>query len=153
MLTSGTSTFIGCSTVFNLCWFLYRRIWTEDYLPVEHCYKFGMDSTDPESSNYMDSDSLTSPIPPSSTSRKTTHYRDHGGLSYGLGVVWTHLRPFLPFFLVSSLVVALVYLLQAIVYGGPFTDPLFFSKFEKRWPPPNQQPTVPESDQGSSEKL
>lgn len=109
-----------------------------------------MDSTDPESSNYKDSDSQASPIPPSSTSRKTTHYRDHGGLTYGVGVVWTHLRPFIPFFLVSSLVVALVYLLQTIVYGGPFTDPLFFSKFEKRWPPPGQQPSATESAHGLS---
>lgn len=105
-----------------------------------------MDSIDPESSNNMDSDNFASSIPPSSTSRKTTHYRDHGGLSYGMGVVWMHLRPFVPFFLISSLVVVLVYLMQSIVYGGPFSDPLFFSKFEKRWPPPNQQPTASESE-------
>lgn len=101
-----------------------------------------MDSIDPESSNYTDSDNYASSMPASSTSRKTTHYRDHGGLSYGVGVVWTHLRPFIPFFLISSLVVVLVYLLQHIVYGGPFTDPLFFSKFEKRWPLPNQEPEL-----------
>lgn len=109
-----------------------------------------MESIDPESSNYRDSDSSTSPIPTSLTSRKTTHYRDHGGFGYGVGVVWTHLRPFLPFFLISCLVVIVVYLLQAIVYGGPFNDPLFFSKFEKRWPPPAQQPATTVSAQESS---
>lgn len=88
-------------------------------------------------------DASPSTLPPTSSSRRTTHYRDKGGMIYGLGVVWTHLRPFLPFFLISCLVVVLVYLLQAIVYGGPFTDPLFFSKFEQRWPPPSQKdPTV-----------
>ncbi|XDV36667.1 hypothetical protein PO909_006407 [Leuciscus waleckii] len=101
-----------------------------------------MDSIDQESSNYMDSDNNASSMPASSTSRKTTHYRDHGGLGYGVGVVWTHLRPFIPFFLISGLVVVLVYLMQSIVYGGPFTDPLFFSKFEKRWPPSNQEPEL-----------
>lgn len=109
-----------------------------------------MESIDPESSNYRDSGSSTSPIPTSLTSRKTTHYRDHGGFGYGVGVVWTHLRPFLPFFLISCLVVIVVYLLQAIVYGGPFNDPLFFSKFEKRWPPPAQQPATTVSAQESS---
>lgn len=108
-----------------------------------------MESIDSEPSNYMDSDSCTSAIPPSLTSRKTTHYRDHGGFSYGVGVAWTHLRPFLPFFLISCLVVIVVYLLQAIVYGGPFDDPLFFSKFEKRWPPPVQQPASTESEHES----
>ncbi|CAB1422295.1 unnamed protein product [Pleuronectes platessa] len=63
--------------------------------------------------------------------------RDHfGGLGYGIWVAWHQLRPFIPFFLISFMVVALVYLMQAIIYGGPFKDPLFFVKFNERWPRP-----------------
>ena len=72
--------------------------------------------------------------------RRTAHTGKQGGLTglgYGVGVVWRHLRPFIPFFLISSLVVALIYLLKNIVYGGPFTDPLFFVKFNQRWPKPD----------------
>lgn len=76
----------------------------------------------------------------SDSGRHTTHTGKQGGLSglgYGVGVAWTHLRPFIPFFLISCLVVALIYLLNTIVYGGPFTDPLFFVKFNQRWPRPD----------------
>ncbi|KAL4641697.1 hypothetical protein GN956_G10399 [Arapaima gigas] len=86
-----------------------------------HCLD---DSLGPETSN--------------GSSRRTTHARNQGGLLYGLGVVWAQLRSFLPFILVSCLVVVLVYVLHTIVYSGPFTDPLFFQKFEQRWPKPSQ---------------
>lgn len=77
------------------------------------------------------------PVPDSS--RHTSHTGNQSGFSgmgYGLCVAWDHLRPFIPFFLISLMVVALVYLMQAIVYGGPFKDPLFFVKFNERWPRP-----------------
>ncbi|KAJ8382417.1 hypothetical protein SKAU_G00031950 [Synaphobranchus kaupii] len=72
---------------------------------------------------------------------------DKGGLVYGVAVAWTHLRPFLPFFLISCLVVVLVHLMRVIVYSGPFTDPLFFQKFYQRWPrprPPEDQTPQPD---------
>ncbi|GAA6075859.1 smoothelin-like protein 1 [Tachysurus ichikawai] len=86
------------------------------------------------SSTHQDS-SLSGLALPSS--RRTSHYNNNGGLGYIFGEAWDHFRPFLPFFLISCLVVVLVYLLQTIVYGGPFTDPQFFSKFDQRWPPPD----------------
>lgn len=98
-------------------------------------------------------DSLSVPSPSSSnsddespgpnSSRHTSHtgkQSGFSGLAYGLGVAWHHLRPFIPFFLISFMVVALVYLMQAIIYGGPFKDPLFFAKFNERWPQPTQDP-------------
>lgn len=94
------------------------------------------------SSSFSPQDSSLSGLPMQS-SRRTTHYHNEGGLGYILGVAWTHFRPFMPFFLISCLVVALVYLLQEIAYGGPFTDPQFFSKFEQRWPPPAHQMLKP----------
>lgn len=93
-------------------------------------------SSSVSSSSPQDSSLSGLPLP---SSRRTTHYHNKGGLGYILGEAWTHFRPFMPFFLISCLVVALVYLLQAIVYGGPFTDPQFFSKFDQRWPPPAHQ--------------
>lgn len=95
------------------------------------------------SSSNSDNESLgRTPVPDSS--RYTSHTGEQSslcGLGYGFGVAWLHLRPFIPFFLISFMVVALVYLMQAIIYGGPFKDPLFFVKFNERWPrpTPNQQ--------------
>lgn len=89
------------------------------------------------SSNSGDESPDRTPVPDSS--RHTTHTGKEDGLSglgYGFGVAWHHLRPFIPFFLISLMVVALVYLMQAIIYGGPFKDPLFFVKFNERWPRP-----------------
>lgn len=90
--------------------------------------------------------------PDPDSSRHTTHTGGQsglGGLGYGIRVAWHHLRPFIPFFLISSMVVALVYLMQAIIYGGPFKDPLFFVKFNERWP----RPTPPRVDTMSSTEL
>lgn len=73
------------------------------------------------------------------SSRHTSHTGNQGGfgsLSYEVGVVWAYLRPLIPFFLISAMVVAIMYLIQHIIYSGPFTDPLFFEKFEERWPRP-----------------
>lgn len=73
------------------------------------------------------------------SSRHTSHADRQGGLcglGYWASVAWHHLRPFIPFLLISFMVVALVYLLQAIVFGGPFKDPDFFAKFNERWPRP-----------------
>lgn len=91
----------------------------------------------PSSSNSDDESPDRTPVPDSS--RHTSHtgkQNGFSGLAYGLGVAWHHLRPFIPFFLISFMVVALVYLMQAIIYGGPFKDPLFFVKFNERWPQP-----------------
>ncbi|AWP12043.1 putative target of Myb protein 1-like [Scophthalmus maximus] len=91
----------------------------------------------PSSSNSDDGTLERTPVPDSS--RHTSHTGKQsrlGGLGYGLGVAWHHLRPFIPFFLISFMVVALVYLMQAIIFGGPFKDPLFFVKFNERWPRP-----------------
>ena len=85
--------------------------------------------------------------------RRTTHTGQQSGLAYGLGVVLHHLRPFIPFVIISLLVVLLIYLLQIIIYGGPFIDPHFFVKFDQRWPRPDPHrallavpsPTVPEN--------
>lgn len=91
----------------------------------------------PSSSNSDDESPDRTPVPDSS--RHTSHtgkQSGFSGLTYGLGVAWHHLRPFIPFFLISFMVVALVYLMQAIIYGGPFKDPLFFVKFNERWPRP-----------------
>lgn len=49
---------------------------------------------------------------------------------------WHQLKPFLPFCLISGMVVALFFILDAIVHSGPFTDERFFEKFEQRWPNP-----------------
>lgn len=99
----------------------------------------------PSSSNSDDESPSRTPVPDSS--RHTSHTGKQSGfcgLGYGLGVAWHHLRPFIPFFLISFLVVALVYLMQAIIYGGPFKDPLFFVKFNERWPRPTLiQQTTP----------
>lgn len=89
------------------------------------------------SSNSDDESPDRTPVPDSS--RHTSHTGKQSGLSglgYGFWVAWHHLRPFIPFFLISFMVVALVYLMQAIIYGGPFKDPLFFVKFDERWPRP-----------------
>jgi hypothetical protein len=77
--------------------------------------------------------------------RRTTHTGKQSGLAYGLAVVLHHLRPFIPFVIISILVVVLIYLLQTIIYGGPFTDPYFFVKFDQRWPrrDPHQVLVVP----------
>ncbi|CAL9707245.1 unnamed protein product [Knipowitschia caucasica] len=78
--------------------------------------------------------------PAPDSSRHTTHTGRQSalcGLGYGCGVAWRHLRPFIPFFLISFMVVVLVYLMQHIIYGGPFKDPLFFVKFNERWPRPS----------------
>lgn len=91
----------------------------------------------PSSSNSDDEASDRTPVPDST--RHTSHTGKQSGLSglaYGLGVAWHHLRPFIPFFLIIFMVVALVYLMQAIIFGGPFKDPLFFVKFNERWPRP-----------------
>lgn len=96
-----------------------------------------MESLDDPSSKSGDESFDCTPAP--DTSRHTSHTGNQNGLSglgYGFGVAWHHLRPFLPFFLISFMVVALVYLMQAIIYGGPFKDPLFFVKFNERWPRP-----------------
>ncbi|KAF3693922.1 hypothetical protein EXN66_Car009598 [Channa argus] len=91
----------------------------------------------PSSSNSDAESPDRTPVPDST--RHTSHTGKQSGLSgvvYGLGVAWHHLRPFIPFFLISFMVVALVYLMQAIIFGGPFKDPLFFAKFNERWPRP-----------------
>lgn len=97
-----------------------------------------MDSLSVPSPSDSDNDS-SDRTPAPDSSRRTTHTGKQDGLSslgYGLGEAWQHLRPFIPFFLISFMVVALVYLMQAIIYGGPFKDPLFFVKFNERWPRP-----------------
>lgn len=94
-----------------------------------------MDHLSPPSSNMQDGSPTTFP----DSSRRTTHTGNQGGLGslvYEVGVVWDHLRPLIPFFLISAMVVAIIYLIQHIIYSGPFTDPLFFEKFEERWPRP-----------------
>lgn len=86
-------------------------------------------------------DTSATGAPAPASSRSTSHTAKQGGLSsltYGLRVAWHHLRPFIPFFLISGMILALVYLMQAIIYGGPFKDPLFFVKFNERWPRPLQ---------------
>lgn len=88
----------------------------------------------PSSSNSDDRSPDRTPAPDSS--RHTSHTGQQSGLGYGLRVAWHHLRPFIPFILISSMVVALIYLMQAIIFGGPFKDPLFFVKFYERWPRP-----------------
>lgn len=107
-----------------------------------------MDSSEGPSSSFSSSPEESSDNAPApDSSRHTTHTGHQSGLSslsYGVGVAWHHLRPFLPFFLISFMVVALVYLMQAIIYGGPFKDPLFFVKFYERWPrptPPQESPS------------
>ncbi|TDH07600.1 hypothetical protein EPR50_G00107780 [Perca flavescens] len=77
-----------------------------------------------------------SPTQLPNSSRHTSHTGKQSCLSYGVWVAWDHLRPFIPFFLISFMVVALVYLMQAIIFGGPFKDPYFFVKFSERWPGP-----------------
>jgi len=104
-----------------------------------------MDSLEGPSSSYSGGESSDCAPDPDS-SRHTSHAGNEGRLSnlgYMLGVAWDHLRPFLPFFLISLMVVALVYLMQAIIFGGPFKDPLFFVKFNQRWPRPT--PHQPDS--------
>ncbi|CAL8264029.1 unnamed protein product [Lota lota] len=71
------------------------------------------------------------------SARRTTHTGKQSSLGYGIAVVLHHLRPFIPFVIISILVVVLIYLLQIIIYGGPFTDPHFFVKFNERWPCPD----------------
>lgn len=94
-------------------------------------------------------DTAATRAPAPASSRSTSHTAKQGGLSslgYGLRVAWYHLRPFIPFFLISGMILALVYLMQAIIYGGPFKDPLFFVKFHERWPrpaPDQQEPSGP----------
>ncbi|KAF6726722.1 hypothetical protein FQA47_002039 [Oryzias melastigma] len=104
-----------------------------------------MASFDGPSSN--SSDDLADSTPAPDSTRRTSHTANQsglGGLGYGIRVAWHHLRPFFPFFLISFMVVAIVYLLQAIIYGGPFKDPLFFVKFDERWPRPTpHQPDSP----------
>lgn len=96
------------------------------------------------SANVDDESYDHTPVPDSS--RHTSHTRRQSrlsGLGYGFMVGWNHLRPFIPFFLISFMVVALVYLMKTIVYGGPFKDPLFFVKFNQRWPRPVPNPPMP----------
>ncbi|KAH0616950.1 hypothetical protein JD844_028453 [Phrynosoma platyrhinos] len=45
---------------------------------------------------------------------------------------WQQLKPFLPFCLISGMVAALFFIIDAIVHSGPFTDKHFFEKFEQR---------------------
>lgn len=100
----------------------------------------------PSSSNSDDESPGRTPLPDSS--RHTSHTGKQSGLGslgYGFWVAWHHLRPFIPFFLISFMVVALVYLMQAIIYGGPFKDPLFFVKFNERWPRPSPSPNQQDS--------
>ena len=95
----------------------------------------------PSPSSSDDESPGRTPVPDSS--RHTSHAGKQsrlGGLGYGIGVAWDHLRPFIPFFLISFMVVALVYLMQAIIFGGPFKDPHFFVKFNERWPRPAPDP-------------
>lgn len=102
---------------------------------LSHMARSGV--TGPSSSNSDDGSHDCTPVPDSS--RHTSHTGKQsrlGGLGYGVCVAWHHLRPFIPFFLISFMVVALVYLMQAIIFGGPFKDPLFFVKFNERWPRP-----------------
>ncbi|KAK1904310.1 Zinc finger protein 469 [Dissostichus eleginoides] len=83
-----------------------------------------LDVPSPSSSN-SDGESPDRTLAPDS-SRHTSHTGKQtqlGGLGYGVMVAWDHLRPFIPFFLISFMVVALVYLMQAIIFGGPFKDP------------------------------
>ncbi|MEQ2308907.1 hypothetical protein AMECASPLE_033098 [Ameca splendens] len=106
-----------------------------------------MDSSGGPSASFLPSaeESLDCPPAPDS-SRHTTHDGNASGLSslsYGVGVAWHQLRPFLPFFLISFMIVALVYLMLAIIYGGPFKDPLFFVKFYERWPRPTPRQESP----------
>lgn len=92
----------------------------------------------PSSSNSDDGSPSRTPLPDST--RRTTHTGKQSGfcgLGYGVRVAYHHLRPFIPFILISILVMSLIYLLQAIIYGGPFKDPLFFVKFYERWPRPS----------------
>lgn len=49
---------------------------------------------------------------------------------------WKQLRPFIPFFLISGMIAALYFILNAIIHSGPFTDENFFEKFDRRWPKP-----------------
>ncbi|KAG7517595.1 hypothetical protein JOB18_012676 [Solea senegalensis] len=99
------------------------------------------------SANSDDESPDRTPVPDSS--RHTSHagrQNGFGSLGYGLSLAWHHLRPFIPFFLISFMVVALIYLMQAIIFGGPFKDPLFFVKFNERWPrpaPQQQDPPTP----------
>lgn len=96
------------------------------------------------SSNSDDESPDRTPAPDSS--RHTSHTGKQSGISsmgYGCMVAWHHLRPFIPFFLISFMVVALVYLMQAIIYGGPFKDPFFFVKFNERWPRPTPGSPTP----------
>ncbi|KAL6117625.1 uncharacterized protein ACO6RY_15368 [Pungitius sinensis] len=89
------------------------------------------------SSKYDDESPDRTPAPDSS--RHTSHTGRLGGLGslgYWVSVFWHHLKPFIPFLLISFMVVALVYLMQAIVFGGPYKDPHFFAKFNERWPRP-----------------
>lgn len=100
-------------------------------------------------------DTSAARAPAPASSRSTTHAAQQGGLSslsYGLRLAWHHLRPFIPFFLISGMVLALVYLMQAIIFGGPFKDPLFFVKFNERWPrpaPDKQDPPGPAKAPGN----
>ena len=48
-----------------------------------------------------------------------------------------HLKPFLPFFLISGMIAVLYFIIDAIVHSGPFTDEHFFEKFDQRWPKPS----------------
>ncbi|TNN77679.1 hypothetical protein EYF80_011977 [Liparis tanakae] len=94
----------------------------------------------PSSSNSDDESPDSNPEPDSS--RHTSHTGKQTGLSslgYGVLVAWSNLRPFIPFFLISFMVVALIYLMQAIIFGGPYKDPHFFVKFNERWPAPSQE--------------
>ncbi|KAK9518099.1 hypothetical protein VZT92_023420 [Zoarces viviparus] len=88
----------------------------------------------PSSSNSDDEPHDHTPAPDST--RHISRQDGFSDLCYGVLVAWDHLRPFIPFFLISFLVVVLIYLMQAIIFGGPFKDPHFFVKFNERWPRP-----------------
>ncbi|KAJ3588214.1 hypothetical protein NHX12_011808 [Muraenolepis orangiensis] len=102
-----------------------------------------MDSLSTDPAECFSDDQDESKTAALASGRRTSHTGKQSSLGYGLGVVLHHLRPFIPFFLISILVVVLIYLLQAIIYGGPFTDPHFFIKFNERWPRPEQVLTTP----------
>ncbi|CAK6971948.1 hypothetical protein F2P81_007983 [Scomber scombrus] len=100
-------------------------------------------------SNSGNESSNSTPAPDSSRHTSHTGNQDgFSGLGYGFGVAWDHFRPFVPFILISLMVVGLIYLMQAIIYGGPFKDPLFFVKFYERWPRPalDQQDSPPPTE-------
>lgn len=128
---------LGVSVGFLPLWIL-GRFWQESERGSTVYLMASLGVSSLSFSNSEDESPGRTPVPDSS--RYTSHTGNQSGFSglgYGVCVAWLHLRPFIPFFLISFMVVALVYLMQAIIYGGPFKDPLFFVKFNERWPRPS----------------